>query len=241
MSQIIAIHGQLGMTCDWDYFAKIASKAQHDLEVIDLWSFLVNKELSLKDFGSTLNKHSDSKSDVLLGYSMGGRLALHALLANPSRWKAAVIVSAHLGLVDDDAKIERRKEDDKWSKKVWELEWSDFWAQWNSQSVLSTGKIEPKDRRKLKLYTKEISRAFKCWSLAEQEDLLPQLVEIDVPILFVTGEKDKKFYNHLTSAVKSLNRPNIKILSVPGAGHRVPWEDEDFFANQCLDWIDLQN
>jgi len=241
MSGIIAIHGQLGMAGDWDVLSPIAKDNGYHVEALDLWSILENEKFSLNEFGVYLNTCSKyTSAEVLIGYSMGGRLALHALVADPTRWKAVVIVSAHLGLKDDELKVERERVDEEWSRKVRELDWEEFLTEWNKQPVLS-GEATLKDRLRLKQYRAEISKAFSYWSLANQENLVPQLTDIQVPILFVTGEEDKKFHDHLSSVVQDLNQPNIQLLSLPGVGHRVPWESEKLFKEKCFDWIGQQS
>jgi len=238
-NRIIAVHGQLGLASDWDQFADLAMNEQYKLEAVDLWKVLAEDELSLIEFGTYLNTKYKS-GDVLLGYSMGGRLALHALVADPAPWKAIIIVSAHLGLLNVQAIEERRKIDDEWSRKAKSSSWIEFLTEWNQQSVLS-GKSVLNDRLELENRRAEIDKAFRNWSLSEQENLMPKLVGIDVPILFVAGEEDKKFHDHLGTVVQNLNQPNIEFLSIPNVGHRVPWEAEALFAEKCFEWLIQQS
>ncbi len=163
---------------------------------------------------------------VILGYSMGGRLALHALLAEPNIWQGAIIISAHPGLSDEAARRERREKDAAWSALALKAEWSDFLAQWQDQTVLAG--VEMPDRFTLKDRRASIARSFIDWSLGAQENLIPQLSEITTPVLWITGEQDHKFTSLAEQAVPNL--PHGKHITLKECGHRVPWEKPDEFT-----------
>jgi len=171
---------------------------------------------------------------VLIGYSMGGRLSLHALLEDPKMWKRAVIVSAHPGLKEESERVERRLKDAEWSALALKGEWSDFLKKWESQGGLA-GAGEMLDRRVLKSRRASVARSFVDWSLGAQEDLSPRLKEIECPVLWVTGELDQKFTALGKAAVLQL--PNAEHQIVSKSGHRVPWECPEKFVELCVDFL----
>mgnify|MGYP000209277296 FL=1 len=230
--RIVALHGQLGMASDWDGLAGKMAGADHEVSAVDLWSYLADGEVGMEEFGRKLNQ-DERDGQVLLGYSMGGRLALHALLDEPEKWKAAVIVSAHAGLTPEH-KEQRRVVDDEWASKAEHLPWTKFLGLWNKQGVLGN-EVMP-DRASLEKRRAEISRSFNCWSLAEQEILLEKIaVAIEIPVLFVMGKNDKKFLSLWDMLGSGMD--NATVLSVSDAGHRVPWEAEDDFIDGMLSWL----
>jgi len=105
---IWGLHGAVGMAEDWDVFGEIQG--------VDLWSFLKEGEMSLDEAGQKVAEMA-SDGDTLVGYSMGGRIALHAL--GKRQWKKVIIVSAHPGL--ESAHQERLKNDECWGIGI------DFW------------------------------------------------------------------------------------------------------------------
>ena len=107
------LHGAVGMASDWRGFAKAMADTGIGTRAVDLWRFLQCDPMPLPTFGNVLN--ADALGQVfrgngraLLGYSMGGRLALHALLDEPHPWQAAVIVSADPGSENEADRISRR-------------------------------------------------------------------------------------------------------------------------------------
>jgi 2-succinyl-6-hydroxy-2,4-cyclohexadiene-1-carboxylate synthase len=223
--RIVALHGQLGMASDWDAHAIELTKLGHQLDAVDMWQYLESGEISLLEFGEKLNQGKDD-GQIIIGYSMGGRLALHSLINQPKKWKAAVIISAHLGLPEEERRS-RRRVDDEWASKVVTLPWSEFLNEWNKQGVLSNG-VMP-GRSALEVRKKVISRSFRCWSLAEHDNLLNKLAILEIPILWVVGENDEKFCNQAELAVSMLK--NAKLLKIANTGHRVPWEAKEELIN----------
>jgi len=225
---IWVLHGAVGRVEDWLGFASTVRDAGEEIRRLDLWRFLDCCPMSLEKFGSTLSTEIAriDPSPVLLGYSMGGRLALHALLAYPEMWKAAVIVSAHTGLTDEKERSARREKDAEWSALALKGEWSDFLQQWRDQGVL--GGAEMPERNSLKNRRASIARSFVDWSLGVQEDLIPELSKITCPTLWMTGERDAKFTRIATEAIPYF--PNGAHIVTPECGHRVPWEKPQEFS-----------
>src|SRR5687768_13002359 len=85
---IFALHGFLGLPSDWDFLNPQFAINLYDYADCDFWEFA-------KVFNDLASETQSPK--MILGYSLGGRLAMHAFLAQPDLWDGAVFVSAHLG------------------------------------------------------------------------------------------------------------------------------------------------
>jgi len=241
---IWTLHGAVGRSADWLEFAadmrsrKIKVGSLHEeVRRLDLWRFLDCCPMPLSEVGTAIAEQIRriDPEPVLVGYSMGGRLALHALLAEPQMWKAAVIVSAHPGLDDETLRAERRLKDAEWSAMALKGAWSKFLKQWEFQGVLG-GAGEMPDRRALKSRRASVARSFVDWSLGVQENLSPRLGEIPCPVLWVTGERDEKFTDLGRLAVDLME--NAEHRTVLDCGHRVPWEKSEIFADLCAEFLD---
>ena len=115
------LHGAVGMAADWRGFAKNLAASGIGSRAVDLWRFLDCGPMSLAEFAKALNAEAGGEvfrgsGRALAGYSMGGRLALHALLESGHPWQAAVIVSGHPGLESD--RSVRRSADTAWATAI---------------------------------------------------------------------------------------------------------------------------
>jgi len=232
---IWALHGAVGSSADWRDFAAAMREEGEEVRRLDLWRFLDCCPLPLEKFGGTLATEISriDPSPVLVGYSMGGRLALHALLAQPKLWKAVIIISAHPGLTDDYELHQRRKKDAEWSAKALKSSWPDFLNEWENQGVLEG--TEMPERLNLKDRRASIARSFIDWSLGAQKDLTPRLQKIPCPTLWITGARDTKFTDIAKKAVSHL--PQGKHSIIPDCGHRVPWEQPAEFVKECKNFV----
>lgn len=233
---IWCLHGAVGAAADWFPFREAIESQGHELRAVDLWRFLDCCPRSLPATAESLNAEAQANAgkNLLVGYSMGGRIALHALLEENSPWDAAVIISAHPGLETEAEKIARRKIDTDWSVKCLHGEWDRFLSEWQGQGILQdAGSLS--DRTPLRLRRKEIARSFLDWSLGAQENLWPRLSAIKIPVLWLTGEGDEKFTTLAERAVAQM--PNGRHQVIPHAGHRLPWQQPQSFRQSVLSFV----
>lgn len=244
---IHALHGTVGSFKDWSFLERALEPSGRTLITHDLWRYCQNDGVGLWQFASLFNQSvaTESKDEPqdLIAYSMGGRLALHALLENQSLWRSAVIVSAHTGL-EASKRSERLKSDQRWAELAADEDssWLTFLKKWNSQGVLRSTPQSPElewhDRELLAPQRSEVATSFRNWSLGRQDDLLARLPEVHTPVLWVVGERDQKFRALAEDAAAAL--PNAELLIIPDAGHRVPWEAPDAFHSAVLQWLEAQ-
>lgn len=219
------------MVSDWEEFSVRMAESGHEVKAVDLGGYQEENLCSFEDVARRLcaEARAESGPSILVGYSMGGRLALHALLEDAQAWSGAVIVSAHPGLRDEKERILRMASDAEWAARALTSPWAEFLRQWNAQAVLQ-GEIEIPlgDRALLEDRREAVARSFMAWSLGKQADLRPRLETIEKPLLWLTGGDDERF-GELAAEVNSL-LPKGEHRSLSGVGHRLPWEAPGAFA-----------
>jgi len=211
MSNLIALHGFLGEASDWDFLEKALPYPLFDDPVLPFWDWA-------QQFNQKMLKLAPPRT--LLGYSLGGRLALHALIDNPSQWDRAVIVSANPGIVHD-------QKDENWPERFIREPWEQLMEAWNRQPLFLSGKTVKREEKHFS--RKQLSRILSEWSMTKQENLLPQIAALPLPILWVSGENDQK-YRRIANEV-ALSHPRSKKAVVPNAAHRVPWDNPLHFSS----------
>ncbi|HYC92367.1 MAG TPA: alpha/beta fold hydrolase [Thermoanaerobaculia bacterium] len=164
--------------------------------------------------------------NVLLGYSMGGRLALDLL--QRERFDKAVIISAGLNAPDEA----RRQRDEAWARRFETEEWSSLMQAWNAQPVFGGHVLE---RREEDYDRRELARQLREYSPAVLPP--PRLESIETPVLWIAGERDPKYLEIALRAVERLRTAELWIC--PHAGHRVPWEQPELLVTRLRSFLDL--
>ncbi|MGD1978351.1 MAG: alpha/beta fold hydrolase [Akkermansiaceae bacterium] len=223
---IHCLHGAVGSFRDWNTLARSFPK---EINAIDLWRFFDQGKPTLIEAGEMIAARA-KQNDVLLGYSMGGRLALHALLEAPSKWKAAIIVSAHPGLTEQ--RDERLLADQEWAD-LCRRNWQTFLRKWNSQGILGT--LPSGLHQAAEQDQGPVAGSFQSWSLGAQEDLRPRLAKLNLPVLWLTGEADSRFTDLAHEVVPLI--PGAKHQIIAESGHRVPWEQPDLFGAEVENFL----
>ena len=232
--RLALLHGNAGSSADWNEV--VANPALKDFQCLTpvLWDyFRETRRHGLEDWADWFCDGLGASSKTLIaGYSLGGRLALHALLARPRLFAGAVIVSAHTGLADSRAREERLAADRTWSDLA-ASDWAGFLEKWERQPVFS-GSAKLQDRGALSTWRVEISASFDAWSLGRQENLLPRLNEIHCPVLWVSGRRDDRFTQLARRAALAADGEHVIVES---AGHRVPADCPSGLAAVIRDFV----
>jgi 2-succinyl-6-hydroxy-2,4-cyclohexadiene-1-carboxylate synthase len=159
----------------------------------------------------------------LVGYSMGGRLALYLLSHFPHRWVSGIIESASPGLATADQRRQRREQDRQLARQIASTAIEPFIDWWYSQPLFATIRAAPEfadtRRRRLKNDPAGLARSLLAMGTGSQPPLWEDLSRIQVPLLAVVGEHDEKF--KAIAAGMAAACPALSTAVVAGAGHNV--------------------
>jgi len=163
--------------------------------------------------------------DGLLGYSLGGRLALGILARYPERFRRSVIVSAHPGLATEAERSQRREGDARFVRVLREqgLEaFVDRWQAlplWSTQQALSEVVRREQREQRLRHTADGLAESLSQHGLAEMPDLRPLLAHVRADVHLLAGEHDGKFVELSRELSRIMTGAQLAI--VPGAGHNL--------------------
>ncbi len=173
---------------------------------------------------------------VLVGYSMGARVALHVALAHPGRLAGLVLVSGTAGIDDPVERSARRDADAALADHVEKIGTESFIDEWLAQPMFATLDADAAavaDR--LRNMPSGLADSLRHCGTGTQEPLWSRLAEIEMPVLVVTGDLDPKFTalgERLTAGL-----PSADHVRVSGSGHTVHLEAPEAFISALEDWL----
>ena len=235
--KIFCIHGNFQTAKVWQSLGDRMKAEFSDLEMVteDLYAKpFQGFDDWTKDFCDRAELATNGEKSVLLGYSLGGRLALHACIHRPDLWQGVVVVGADPGLGSSEEKNQQFTRDRYWADRLKNEPLEYLLREWDEQPVFCG--IENSAPRNLdELDPIQLSQQFEVFSKGLQLNLVPSLSELKTPpVLFLAGEKDKK-YQQIGDELAELC-PVVKSQWVEDSGHRVPWENPESFSRILIDF-----
>ena len=163
------------------------------------------------------------KPMFILGYSMGGRIALALALRHPEKVLGLVLVGASPGIEDSVERDARRVHDDMLSRRVHSLGVEAFLHAWNEQPIIaSQARIEESAREAMAGQRRLHTADGLAWSLLHTgTGVMPSLWEaidgLEPPTLAIAGSTDEKFRD--IAREMSLRSTRTETAEAADAGH----------------------
>lgn len=163
---------------------------------------------------------------VLVGYSLGARLALGLLVRHAARFAAAVLIGARPGPPPDGAVRAARAAADEELAALLEREGIEaFVDRWQalpifaSQATVAPSRLAVQRRRRLAHDPAALAHALRVLSLARMPDYRPALGTLPMPVRLLAGARDSRFVAAAEAMARRLERATVTV--VPEAGHNL--------------------
>jgi 2-succinyl-6-hydroxy-2,4-cyclohexadiene-1-carboxylate synthase len=163
---------------------------------------------------------------TLVGYSMGGRIALQAALAAPDRIERLILVATTAGIGDPQERAQRRAADEVLAAETEQGSIEEFADRWTAQPLFAgtppqaaavwRADILDNDPRALAAVLRNLGTG-------AMEPLWDRLGELRMPVTVLAGERDAKFRALGRQLADGL--PDGELVVVDGVGHGIPRED----------------
>lgn len=168
----------------------------------------------------------------LVGYSMGGRIALHAALAFGPRVRRLFLIGASPGVADAGERAERRAADEGLADEIEDLSIEAFATRWAQTPVLAglPAQLVAEVRAdRLRSTPAGLAAALRGLGTGTLPSLWERLGELTTPVTLIVGERDAKFRAIAQQMVTRLPKGRVEVVS--GAGHAVHLEAPESVAD----------
>jgi len=173
------------------------------------------------------------KQAHVLGYSMGGRLAITIASLYPERVQSLVLESCTPGLESEEECEERKRHDWQQADFIMEHGIEAFVERWEniplftSQRQLPDSVKEQMRQQRLQNNPIGLANSLRGMGTGMQPSWWGSLHRLCMPVLLLGGEYDKKFLHILQRMEKQL--PYAEFVQVSDAGHTIHVEQPEKF------------
>lgn len=243
---LLFLHGFAGNSQDWDFYLQALSERDHCLAP-DLPGHGANQG-PIVSFCETVDQLkslclAEPKGNwILIGYSLGARLAL-ALALDPElspHLQGLVLISGSPGLKTEAERIPRQNWEKQWAETFLQAPLAETFAQWYAQDLF--GRLI--DRPQFK-HLRARREANSGQNLAEsllrlgsgsQPLLWGQLPKLQLPCLCLCGAEDSR-YVALNAEMAAL-MPHAEVKILPSVAHALHLEDPSTTLNALLPFLE---
>jgi 2-succinyl-6-hydroxy-2,4-cyclohexadiene-1-carboxylate synthase len=176
---------------------------------------------------------------ALAGYSLGGRLALHAALRDPGRYAALVTVGASAGIDDPAARAARAEGDERLATWMEGRQIEDIVSVWERQPLFadqSDALVEDQRAGRLAAEPLQLASLLRTAGQGAMAPVWNELHRLRLPVLALAGDRDQRY----TEAARRLAAavPSGTARTVEHAGHAAQLQRPDAVASLLVDFLD---
>jgi 2-succinyl-6-hydroxy-2,4-cyclohexadiene-1-carboxylate synthase len=187
-------------------------------------------------FEERIGEIRSAEGAVLVGYSMGGRLALHAALRGA--FAGLVVVGASAGIADADERRRRRAADLELADWISSHSIEEVVARWERNPVFSSqpaGLVDGQRAGRLDHSPADLARLLRSAGQGALDPVWDRLGSLRMPVLALAGEGDGTYRGAAERIASLVPRGSARVI--PGAGHAAHLEAPDAVSDAILDWL----
>jgi 2-succinyl-6-hydroxy-2,4-cyclohexadiene-1-carboxylate synthase len=237
--RFVLAHGFTQTARSWSTFDRLLQTLMPGVEIVsvDLPGHGDADDPADSDLWASADRLVDvGGAGTYVGYSMGGRTALHAALARPDAVERLVLIGATAGIDDPDERAARRDADERLADHIEEVGVPAFIDEWLANPLFA-GLTDVTALRvdRLRNSATGLAASLRSTGTGTQTPLWDRLGEIACPTLVLVGEHDAKFSELGQRLVDGI--AVAELVVIPGAGHSVHLEQPEATAEAIVYWL----
>jgi len=175
---------------------------------------------------------------VLVGYSLGGRLALHAALREPDRYRALVTVGTSAGIEDVAERTARLQADEKLAAWMEIASIADIVTIWERQPLFadqSDALIAEQRPGRLAQDPAALASVLRTAGQGTLEPVWRELHRLELPVLALAGARDERYSAAAQRMADAV--PDGRAAIVPDAGHAPQLQQPEAVASSLAAFL----
>jgi 2-succinyl-6-hydroxy-2,4-cyclohexadiene-1-carboxylate synthase len=190
-------------------------------------------------FEGRMGEILESGADVLVGYSLGGRLALRAALRSPHSFTAVVLVGSTAGIEEGPMRAQRAEADEKLASWIEAMPIEDIVALWERQPLFADqpeSLVEEQRPGRLSQDPRSLALLLRTAGQGVLEPVWHELPALALPLLAIAGARDDGY----SAAAKRIAHvaPNARAAIVEDAGHAAHLQRPEEVAGLITAFLD---
>ncbi|HVG76121.1 MAG TPA: alpha/beta fold hydrolase, partial [Thermoleophilaceae bacterium] len=178
-------------------------------------------------------------ADFLVGYSLGGRLALRAALRSPEAYRGVVLVGATAGIEEGPMRVQRAEADEKLASWMEAMPIEDIVALWERQPLFADqaeALVEEQRPGRLSQDQRSLALLLRTAGQGVLDPVWDELHSFDLPLLAIAGARDDG-YSAAAKRIASV-APNARAAIVAEAGHAPQLQQPDEVARLITEFLE---
>jgi len=243
---VVFLHGFMGSARDWSPVVAVLART-HRCIMVDLpghgaTGAPADESLWRPDAcaGAIADILAACGGGAVVGYSLGGRIALQTAIDHPGTVARAVIVSASPGIPDEAGRTARRGDDEHLACELETRGLEPFLDRWYRLPLFASLREHPSFlavlERRRENDPRLLARSLRAMGTGAQRSLWDDLPGLRAPLLLLAGERDAKFTALALDAVALCPRGEAVVLR--GRGHALVEEDPHAVAGETAAFLD---
>lgn len=236
---ITLAHGFTQTSRSWRHIIELLAHSGYDsadINAVDLPGHGDASSLQTDLWGAADHLVAAGRTGTYVGYSMGGRVALHAALAHPKAVDRLVLIGATPGIVGDTERRARRLADDDLAGHIEQVGVEAFIDEWLTNPLFAGLSDETAQRSdRLRNTAAGLASSLRLAGTGTQEPLWDRLADVVCPVLLIVGATDTKFRSIADEMARQL--PDATLVAIDGAGHTAHLEQPAATVAVLADWL----